>query len=176
MDMAERLGPPTQDSISDKQTPIQKSLLRKPAQQKLAQQITTPPDLAGIANYGQVRSGDTLTRIARQVAPDGVNLNQMLIALHRANRDAFSGNNINRLKIGVILRAPETSEIARISPTEATREVRAQTSDWNAYRQKLASVSGAASAAGGSRDRRVARSRPRFRIIQPSLNRPLKKY
>lgn len=149
MDMAERLGPPTQDSISDKQTPIQKSLLRKPAQQKLAQQITTPPDLAGIANYGQVRSGDTLTRIARQVAPDGVNLNQMLIALHRANRDAFSGNNINRLKIGVILRAPETSEIARISPTEATREVRAQTSDWNAYRQKLASVSGAASAAGG---------------------------
>ena len=73
----------------------------------------------------------------------------MLIALHRANRDAFSGNNINRLKVGSILRAPETSEIASISSTEATREVRAQISDWNAYRQKLASTTGAASAAGG---------------------------
>jgi len=149
MGMAERPGSPTQNIINDKQTPIQKPALRKPAQQKQAQQITTPPDLAGIANYGQVKSGDTLTRIARQVAPDGVNLNQMLIALHRANRDAFSGNNINRLKVGSILRAPETSEIASISPTEATREVRAQISDWNAYRQKLASTTGAASAAGG---------------------------
>ena len=149
MGMAERPGSPTQNIINDKQTPIQKPVLRKSAQQKPTQQITTPPDLAGIANYGQVKSGDTLTRIARQVAPDGVNLNQMLIALHRANRDAFSGNNINRLKVGSILRAPETSEIASISPTEATREVRAQISDWNAYRQKLASTTGAASAAGG---------------------------
>ena len=147
--MAERPGSPTQNIINDKQTPIQKPVLRKSAQQKPTQQITTPPDLAGIANYGQVKSGDTLTRIARQVAPDGVNLNQMLIALHRANRDAFSGNNINRLKVGSILRAPETSEIASISPTEATREVRAQISDWDAYRQKLASTTGAASAAGG---------------------------
>ena len=149
MGMAERPGSPTQNIINDKQTPIQKPVLRKSAQQKPAQQITTPPDLAGIANYGQVKSGDTLTRIARQVVPDGVNLNQMLIALHRANRDAFSGNNINRLKVGSILRAPETSEIASISPTEATREVRAQISDWDAYRQKLASTTSAASAAGG---------------------------
>jgi FimV-like protein len=73
----------------------------------------------------------------------------MLIALHRANRDAFSGNNINRLKAGSILRAPEGSDIASISSTEAAREVRAQISDWNAYRQKLASASGAATATGG---------------------------
>ena len=41
-------------------------------------------------------SGDTLGKIARQNLPAGVTLNQMLIALFRANQEAFiRGNNFS---------------------------------------------------------------------------------
>ena len=73
-----------------------------------------------------------------EVAPPNVQLNQMLIAMHRANREAFFDNNMNRLKTGPILRIPDKIEIATISPDAADKEVKMQTTNWEAYRQKLA--------------------------------------
>ena len=100
-----------------------------------------------VTTYGPVKNGDTLAKIAQEVAPPRVQLNQMLIALHRANRKAFSDNNMNRLKTGPILRIPDASEVATISPDEADKEVKMQTANWEAYRQKLAAeVDSAASA------------------------------
>ena len=130
--IVEKPDAPIKDFISDKKPAVQEPV---------------PVGRTG-TSYGPIRSGDTLSRIARQVAPDGINLNQMLVALHRANRDAFSGNNINRLKVGPILRVPDNSEIAKISPAEAAIEVKTQIADWNAYRQKLAAATGAAPATG----------------------------
>lgn len=92
------------------------------------------------ASYGPVVSGDNLTRIARQITPDGIDLNQMLVALYRANRDAFIEKNMNLLRIGAVLRIPEQQEIASISPKEAVREVRTQTADWHSYRQRVADM------------------------------------
>jgi FimV-like protein len=95
--------------------------------------------------YIPVKSGDNLTKIAQKAAYPNVQLNQMLVALHRANRKAFSGNNMNRLKTGPILRIPDASEVAAISPGEADKEVKMQTNNWELYRQKLAAeVSSAA--------------------------------
>ena len=88
--------------------------------------------------YIPVKSGDNLTKIAQKAAYPNVKLNQMLVALHRANRKAFSGNNMNRLKTGPILRIPDASEVAAISPGEADKEVKMQTNNWELYRQKLA--------------------------------------
>ena len=88
--------------------------------------------------YIPVKSGDNLTKIAQKAAYPNVQLNQMLVALHRANRKAFSGNNMNRLKTGLILRIPDASEVAAISPGEADKEVKMQTNNWELYRQKLA--------------------------------------
>jgi pilus assembly protein FimV len=90
------------------------------------------------ATYIPVKSGDNLTKIAQKAAYPNVQLNQMLVALHRANRKAFSGNNMNRLKTGPILRIPDASEVAAISPGEADKEVKMQTNNWELYRQKLA--------------------------------------
>lgn len=91
--------------------------------------------------YGPVKQGDTLVRIVQNIIPPpGVSVNQMLIALHRANRDAFLENNIHRLKAGAILRVPGGREIDTIGPAEADMEVRMQTADWNRY--KLADVVG----------------------------------
>ena len=91
-----------------------------------------------ITTYGPVKSGDTLTKIALEVAPPHVQLNQMLIAMHRANREAFSDDNMNRLKTVPTLRIPDQIEIATISPDAADKEVKMQTANWEAYRQKLA--------------------------------------
>ncbi|MGH8762715.1 MAG: FimV/HubP family polar landmark protein [Nitrosospira sp.] len=95
--------------------------------------------------YGPVKQGDTLARIVQNIIPSsGVTVNQMLIALHRANPDAFLGNNIHRLKAGAILRIPGGREIDTIGPAEADMEVKVQTADWNRY--KLADVVGLAPA------------------------------
>jgi pilus assembly protein FimV len=90
--------------------------------------------------YGPVKRGENLGRIASELKPEGVSLDQMLVSLFRANQQAFSGNNMNRLKTGQILRVPESAETAAIAPAEAAKEIRAHAADWNAYRQKLAAA------------------------------------
>ena len=85
-----------------------------------------------------VRSGDTLARIASQVKPSGVSLDQMLVALYQANPDAFIGNNMNRLKAGQILAVPDADKARSVSPSEARGIVVAQSADFNNYRNKLA--------------------------------------
>ncbi|WP_292916214.1 FimV/HubP family polar landmark protein [Nitrosomonas sp.] len=95
----------------------------------------------GAKTYGPVSRGDTLSSIARRVLPPGVNLNQMLVALHRANREAFIANNMNLLKAGAILNIPDQNEIAAIDTTTASAEIKMQTNDWRQYQAKLATVS-----------------------------------
>lgn len=85
-----------------------------------------------------VRKGDTLGSIANRRAPLDVSLDQMMIALHRANPAAFIDNNINRLRTGVILKMPSADEVRNINNTEARREVRVQTQEFNAWRARVA--------------------------------------
>lgn len=87
-----------------------------------------------------VNSNDTLSKIAAKNKPADMSLEQMLVALYRANVDEFDGKNMNRIKVGKILRMPVNSEMRGVSQTEAVNEIRAQAADWNAYRQKLADV------------------------------------
>jgi pilus assembly protein FimV len=99
-----------------------------------------PTESAADASEGdyRVRNGDTLARIASQVKPSGVSLDQMLVALYQSNPDAFVGNNMNRLKAGQILSVPDADKARSISPTEARGIVVAQSADFNNYRNKLA--------------------------------------
>lgn len=89
-----------------------------------------------------MRSGDTLSRIALKEMPDGVSLDQMLVGLYRNNPQAFSGNNMNRLKAGVVLNVPKADEVRAVSRSEARQIIRAQSADFNAYRQRLAEAAG----------------------------------
>jgi len=86
------------------------------------------------------QSGDTLGKIARNMKPEGISLDQMLVGLYEANKDAFSGNNMNRLKVGQILRSPSEEALNAISRKEATQEIKVQTENWNEYRNKLAGM------------------------------------
>ena len=100
----------------------------------------------------EVRQGDTLFRIATEMKPADVSLEQMLIGLYEANKDAFLGNNINRLKAGRVLTMPDRAALDAIKPEQARRTVSAQAADWNAYRNRLAAAatSGKAEQEAGS--------------------------
>ncbi len=95
--------------------------------------------------YGPVKRGDTLSKIASSVKHEGVTLEQTLVGLFRSNPDAFAGN-MNLLKTGKILRVPEKEQLSATGRTEAAKEVRVQATNWSAYRQKLADSAGAAPA------------------------------
>jgi len=127
----------TEVVTSETQAPTKAEQKSPPLQEK------TPVQAGN--TYGPVMKGDTLSRIARQVSPDGVNLNQMLVALYRSNRDAFLARNMNLLKVGVILRIPDENEISAVTVKEASHQVAIQKESWNDYRQRVAEVSGDAS-------------------------------
>ncbi len=86
----------------------------------------------------RVRQGDSLSRIAGRVARPGVSLDQMLVSLYRANPEAFVGQNMNRLRSGVVLAVPGTEVAAQVSPQEAREVIQAQSADFASYRQRLA--------------------------------------
>ncbi|WP_296948273.1 FimV/HubP family polar landmark protein [uncultured Massilia sp.] len=96
------------------------------------------------ASEYRVQRGDTLGEIAARVKPANVSLDMMLVALYRANPEAFIGNNMNRLKSGRILSVPDADSVRATSPGEARGVVVAQAADFNAYRNKLAGQVGAA--------------------------------
>lgn len=95
------------------------------------------------ASEHTVKRGDTLARIAAANKPAEVSLDQMLVSLFRANPESFAGKNMNRLKVGTVLRVPDAASADDVPAAEARREVRAQAANWNAYREKLAAVAGA---------------------------------
>lgn len=85
-----------------------------------------------------VQRGDTLAKIAREVKPEGVSLDQVLVALFSHNKDAFEGGNMNRLMAGKILSIPAAEAASSVSQSEAKKTVVAQSADFEAYRRKLA--------------------------------------
>jgi len=89
------------------------------------------------SNYN-VRRGDTLSRIAGEVKPPNVTLEQMLVALFNANPNAFDGGNMNRLRAGAILTIPSPEQASASAANEATRTVRMQAADWRSYQDKVA--------------------------------------
>ncbi len=84
--------------------------------------------------------GDSLAKIARDMQVEGVSLDQMLVALYQANPSAFDGKNMNRLKVGKIIRPPSEQELAGLSRQQASKEVKVQSANWNEYRNKLAGI------------------------------------
>lgn len=77
-----------------------------------------------------VEQGQTLSAIAHETAPAGVDMNQMLVALKTANPEAFYRDNINALKSGAVLRVPSKEDAQALTAAAAVAEVRRQNSDW----------------------------------------------
>ena len=85
-----------------------------------------------------VRSGDTASRLVLQKMPVGVSLDQMLLAMVRANPEAFIEGNVNLLREGAQVQLPNAQDAAQVPAEEAHQTVLAQSVDFAAYARRLA--------------------------------------
>jgi pilus assembly protein FimV len=88
--------------------------------------------LLGDPSQVTVRPGQTLSEIAAQMAPllDGATLDQTIMALYKANPDAFAGGSIHRLPAGAELVKPSQSLMQSITPTQASQFVEKANQAW----------------------------------------------
>ncbi|MBI3771387.1 MAG: FimV family protein [Gammaproteobacteria bacterium] len=86
---------------------------------------------AAVGSYGPTQRTDTLWTIAKRMrSNDSVGIAQMMVALVKENPEAFMGGNVNGLKAGYILRAPEMDVIGALSKDEAVAETNRQYQQW----------------------------------------------
>jgi pilus assembly protein FimV len=84
-----------------------------------------------------VKPGDSASKIALSAKSSDVSLDQMLVALLNANPDAFTNNNLNRLRAGAVLNLPSSEKAKETSTSEASQIVVAQSKDFNEFRRNL---------------------------------------
>src|SRR5271163_440445 len=78
----------------------------------------------------RVARGDTLSKIAHSLHAESLpDMDKTMIAVYRANPDAFGGN-INILHSGAVLRLPGADDVAALNQSEAIGEVRRQMQAW----------------------------------------------
>lgn len=98
-----------------------------------------------------VRSGDTAGRLANANRPSGVSLDQMLVAMLRANPSAFVNGNVNRLRAGSVVQLPNKEQASATTAKEARQIVAAQSRDFNEFRRRLAGKAPEAKVAAAER-------------------------
>jgi pilus assembly protein FimV len=98
------------------------------------------PKAASLPTQKKTRSGDNLTSIASSMRVPGVSLNQMLVGLYEYNKDAFVDGNMNRLRVGKVIKLPSKDALLAMSKREANNTVVLHTSNWRAYRNSLATA------------------------------------
>jgi pilus assembly protein FimV len=94
--------------------------------------------LIGDAQKIVVKPGQTLSEIAMLMAPqlEGATLDQTIMALYKANPDAFASGSINRLTAGAELNKPSQALLRSISPAEAYQFVAEANEQWHAGQAK----------------------------------------
>ncbi|MDQ6978793.1 MAG: FimV/HubP family polar landmark protein [Mariprofundaceae bacterium] len=86
---------------------------------------------ARTARYGPMVRGDTVTTVAQRLRIDGTFTNaQVMIALFEKNKDKFGEGNINLIKAGTFLDIPSAKEVARYSPSQASKILVSQNVQW----------------------------------------------
>ncbi len=107
-----------------------------------------------------VQRGETLSGIAAEVAGGAAvtspSTRSWILAIYQANPQAFR-QNMNVLRSGAVLRIPDASDAAAISPAEASAEIRRQYAAWR----------------GGAEAPASAAEKPgRLKLVTPSENQP----
>jgi len=129
-----------------------------------------------------VRRGDTLSEIAGRMEGQA-SLDQAMIALLRANPDAFIDGNINLLRAGAVLDVPQGDELASVDSAEARRLVAQHVQQWRDARRAVpqpalegAAASAAAVPVGGAQGNNAtaggtASADARLEIVPPEAAR-----
>jgi len=106
---------------------------RRGAAPRASSEATAPSAEASAPVSGgsyRVVKGDTLSKIAHSLrAESRPEMDKTMIAVYRANPDAFGGN-INILRSGAVLRLPGADDVAALNQAEAIGEVKRQMEAW----------------------------------------------
>jgi len=123
---------PTTHRASRGSTPAASASTATPSRRTSVASTRQAPAQAAVKNgeYGPVTQGQSLSAVARATAPDGIDTNQMMLALKAANPDAFYRDNINALKAGAVLRVPSKEDAQTMAIAAAAAAVRQQNGDW----------------------------------------------
>jgi pilus assembly protein FimV len=143
------LDPPV--TLGRRPAPVQQAPMQRTPDSRIAAPAPQTPAPAGrsavapsdvtwagspaVDEYGPTQRNDTLWGIASQVRTEGASMAQMMIALQRANPQAFINQNINNLKVGQVLRIPRADEVRQLSRREASIAYSEQLQDWQADSQ-----------------------------------------
>ncbi|MEH6650967.1 MAG: FimV/HubP family polar landmark protein [Motiliproteus sp.] len=124
-DLAPQAQPVAPVAQSSKSTAPQSAVAKQPMSS-----TSTGRLVAGPGEY-HVSNDDTLWQIALKTRPDSsISPQQMMLAIQRANPNAFFDNNINRLKSGSVLTIPSKDQIVNTSLSDSVQEVKRQNSSW----------------------------------------------
>jgi pilus assembly protein FimV len=139
-------SPAPKPAHAEPKPPVAAATPKAPPKAEAKQAAPPPPPApkpaahpAGGNDYGPVAEGETLSGIARATKPDDKSsVNQMMLALLKANPNAFYQDNINALKRGSILRIPSSDEIrAKGTLREAAEQVHSQNEVWTTGRAAI---------------------------------------
>ena len=108
--------------------------------------------LVGDAQKVLVKPGQTLSEIAALMVPqlEGATLDQTIMALYKANPDAFASGSINRLAAGAELNRPSQALLRSISPAEANQFVVQANEEWRSEQDAKTGQGGGKSEANKS--------------------------
>ena len=112
---------------------------------------SAPAKAAASSGSVTVRAGDTAGQLANAQRPAGVSLDQMLVAMLRANPNAFVNGNVNRLRAGSVVQMPSKDQATATTAQEARQIVAAQSRDFNEFRRRLAGKAQEAKVAAAER-------------------------
>ena len=98
----------------------------------------------------EIFKGDTLWSIASRYKSSEHSMAQVMLAFQRRNPQAFNNANINNLKVGAVLRAPNRDEINALSKQEAYARVLEQNGLWDDYVARVSGVAPSLAADGSA--------------------------
>lgn len=139
-------SPSSRTQIQTAEPTSQRTAQQRIAQDIIAQQAAiaareearkSPASTSTTTKY-RVKRGDTMRKVATKLGDRGVSTDQMMIALFRANPNAFFGDNINNLKAGSVIVKPPKAKITAVSTNESKRLIKQHYAEWKNYRSSLA--------------------------------------
>jgi pilus assembly protein FimV len=152
---------PAASASAETASPAPAAAPSRPARAARASTPAPAPSTSEAAGTSHmVTRGETLSEIAAGVAGGAAvsspSTRSWMLAIYQANPQAFR-QNMNVLRSGAVLRIPDASEAAAVSPAEASAEIRRQYAAWR----------GAAAAPA------TAAEKPgRLKLVTPSENQP----
>ncbi len=129
-----------------------------------------PPAIPETGGTYAVQPGDSLLKIAQATRYEGLSFAQMVVAIHRANEDAFIGGEMSRLKSGRTLTIPGRDAVAAVNADEARQAVAALRGQPDAARPGAARPPGPAGDDAVARERALAESRDRAAALEQTRN------